>query len=151
MSDCVFCKIVQKQLPASFVYEDTFCLAFMDLHPISDGHVLVVPKQHCARFAQLPAETAGHLLKIAQRILKAIESTAIRCEAANLFLSDGSAAGQDVMHSHLHIVPRFLGDGLKMGFSHTDPEEATRRRLDEISKKISDIGWESDDDIDADI
>jgi histidine triad (HIT) family protein len=137
MSKCVFCEIIYGALDASFVYEDETSVAFLDIHPITEGHVLIVPKKHCERFTHLDAETAAHLFKVGHRVLKAIEQSEIRCEGANLFLSDGIVAGQEVMHSHLHIAPRFKGDGQRVGFSHSDSEQFSRKRLNEIAQKIA--------------
>ncbi len=133
---CVFCKIINRELPASIVYEDETCLGFLDIHPITEGHVLVIPKDHKERFTQLDSKVAGHLFQVGQKILKALEQSEVRSEGANLFLSDGAVAGQEVMHSHLHIAPRFKGDGQRVGFSHSDPELFPRNRLDEIASKI---------------
>jgi histidine triad (HIT) family protein len=124
-------------LPASFVYEDEICIGFLDIHPINEGHILVVPKQHRERFTQLDGKVAGHLFEVGQKILSAIESSEIQCEGANLFLSDGAVAGQEVMHTHLHIAPRFIDDGQRVGFSHADPGLYPRERLDEIAQRIS--------------
>ncbi|MBK9324386.1 MAG: HIT domain-containing protein [Bdellovibrionaceae bacterium] len=137
MKDCIFCKIINRELPASFIYEDETCMAFLDIHPITEGHALVIPKHHQERFTQLNNEVAGHLFKVAHKILNAIEDSEIKSEGANLFLSDGTVAGQEVMHSHLHIAPTFKGDGQRVGFSHSDPEMFPRKRLDEIATKIS--------------
>lgn len=134
---CVFCKIISKELPASIVYEDQKCLAFLDIHPITEGHVLVIPKQHRERFTELDSGDAGHLFKIGHQILKAIEQSEVKCEGANFFLSDGAIAGQEVMHSHLHVAPRFKGDGQRVGFSHADPDQSPRKQLDEVANKIS--------------
>lgn len=135
--NCVFCKIIKRELPASFVYEDELCIAFLDIHPMTEGHVLIIPKDHKERFTQLEDQTAGHIFKVGHKILKAIEKSDFRSEGANLFLSDGVVAGQEVMHTHLHIAPRFKGDGQRVGFMHTDPEQVSRKRLDEIALKIS--------------
>lgn len=132
---CVFCKIINKELPASIVYEDEICLGFLDIHPINEGHVLIIPKDHKERFTQLDNKVVGHLFQIAQRVLKALEQSEVRYEGANLMLSDGTAAGQEVMHSHLHIVPRFRGDGQRVGFSHS--AQVARPRLDEVAHKIA--------------
>jgi histidine triad (HIT) family protein len=139
MNNCIFCKIINKELPVSLVFEDNICLAFLDINPIAEGHVLVIPKQHHERFVLLNNETVGHLFKIGQKVLKAIEDSDIRCEGANLFLSDGTVAGQEVMHSHLHIVPRFKNDNQKVGFIHSDSIQYPRKRLDEIATKISQL------------
>ena len=134
---CIFCKIIKRELPASFIYEDETCIAFLDIHPMTEGHVLVIPKQHKERFTQLENEVAGHLFKIGQKILKAIEDSEVRSEGANVFLSDGAIAGQEVMHTHLHIAPRFKGDGQRVGFMHSDPGQLSRVRLDEVASMIS--------------
>ena len=134
--NCVFCKIIKRELPASIVYEDETCLGFLDIHPISEGHVLIIPKEHKERFTQLDSKVAGHLFQVGQIILAAIEKSEVRIEGANLFLSDGVVAGQEVMHSHLHIAPRFEGDGQRVGFNHSDPGEFPRERLDRIATKI---------------
>jgi histidine triad (HIT) family protein len=135
--DCVFCKIIKRELPASFVYEDELCIAFLDIHPMTEGHVLIIPKVHKERFTQLDDQTAGHIFKIGHKVLRAVEKSELRSEGANLFLSDGVVAGQEVMHSHLHIAPRFKGDGQRVGFMHADPEQVSRKSLDEIALKIS--------------
>lgn len=137
MSNCIFCKIINREIDASSIYEDELSIAFLDIHPITEGHVLIVPKKHCERFTQLDAETAAHLFKVGHRILKAIEQSEIRSEGANLFLSDGTVAGQEVMHCHLHIAPRFKGDGQRVGFTHSDPAQFPRKRLNEIAQKIA--------------
>jgi len=134
---CVFCRIIKRELPASFIYEDDKAAAFLDIHPINEGHVLIVPKRHEAQFGNLTEDEAAYLFKIGRRVLKAIQETGIKCEGANLFLSDGPVAGQEVMHSHLHIAPRYKGDGQRVGFSHSDPEQYPRTRLDQIALKIA--------------
>lgn len=135
---CVFCRIIKRELPASFIYEDNKAAAFLDIHPINEGHVLIVPKRHEAQFGNLTEDEAAYLFKIGRRVLKAIQESGIKCEGANLFLSDGPVAGQEVMHSHLHIAPRYKGDGQRVGFSHSDSEQYPRTRLDQIALKISD-------------
>ncbi|OFZ26415.1 MAG: hypothetical protein A2381_04935 [Bdellovibrionales bacterium RIFOXYB1_FULL_37_110] len=133
---CIFCQIIKREQPASFIYEDNLVVAFLDVFPINKGHVFVTPKRHEAKFCNLTEEEVQHLFKVAQKILKAIQASDIKCEGANLFLSDGPIAGQEVMHSHLHITPRFKGDGHQVGFSHSDPDVYPRNRLDQIANKI---------------
>lgn len=134
---CVFCSIIKRQLPASFIYEDDKVAAFLDIHPITDGHVLIIPKRHEAQFGNLTEDEAAYLFRIARRVLKAIQESEIKCEGANIFLSDGPIAGQEVMHTHLHIAPRYQGDGQRVGFNHSDPEQYPRARLDQIALKIA--------------
>lgn len=137
MISCIFCQIIKKELPASLVFEDEQTIAFLDINPINEGHILIIPKLHYERFTQLDNELAGHLFKVGQKILKAIENSELKCEGSNLFLSDGSVAGQEVMHSHLHILPRFKNDGQRVGFLASISNQSSRKQLDEIAKKIS--------------
>ncbi|MFG1499552.1 HIT family protein [Halobacteriovorax sp. XZX-3] len=138
MSNCIFCEILKSEADASFVYKNDKVTAFMDLNPINKGHVLVIPNEHHERFSTVNSDMVGEMFNVAQNILKAIEKSDISCEGANLFLSDGEIAGQEVPHSHLHIAPRFTGDGHRMGFSGTDPDESSRDKLNETAKLIAD-------------
>jgi len=133
---CIFCQIIKREQPASFIYEDDLVVAFLDVYPINEGHVLITTKRHEEKFCNLTENEVSHLFKVGQKILKAIHVSDIKCEGANLFLSDGPIAGQEVMHSHLHIAPRFEGDGHEVGFSHSDPELYPRNHLDTIANKI---------------
>ena len=133
---CVFCQIIEGTLPASIVYEDDLVLAFMDLNPVNTGHMLVIPKVHAPYLKDLDNETAGHMMKIAHKLAGALRDTDIPCEGVNLFLADGEAAMQEVFHAHLHIIPRFDGDGF--GLKHGSKNFVTRNRqeLDEVAEKI---------------
>lgn len=117
MSNCIFCDILAGLAPATFVYRDDLCAAFMDIHPVNPGHVLVVPHKHAELLPELDETSIRHLLWVAQQVNIAIRSSGIKCEAINLFLADGRAAGQEVMHVHLHVIPRFRGDGHHLRFS----------------------------------
>ena len=122
--DCIFCAIAAKQAPASVVFEDEVCLAFMDLYPMVPGHLLVVPKTHAANLSELDEATGMHLFRIAQRMAGAFRGSGLRCEGINLFLADGEAAGQDVFHVHLHVVPRFQGDAIVIAATFGHPTHA---------------------------
>ncbi|MGZ3768678.1 MAG: HIT family protein [Bdellovibrio sp.] len=135
MSQTVFEKVISGEYEGSFVYKDEVCVAFMDLHPLNDGHVLVVPRKPVEKLTSLDAETATHIFAVAQRILKAIENSGIKTEGANLFLSDGEAAGQDVPHIHLHIVPRYSGDRIQISFGK-EVTKASRNNLNQVAEKI---------------
>lgn len=110
--NCVFCKIIAGELPVSKVYEDDRCLAFMDIHPLGDGHVLVIPKQHKVQITELSEEDAQHLFRIGHRILKAQRSLGWGVDGSHLLLNDGPAANQLVPHIHLHVIPRKRNDTL---------------------------------------
>lgn len=124
MTDCIFCRILTGESPASFMYRDDVCAAFMDIRPVNAGHLLVVPIRHGAYLADIDATTAAHLMRVGQAAAAALRASGIRCEGVNLFLADGEAAMQEVFHVHLHVIPRFRGDGFGLTFS---PEYYTRR------------------------
>lgn len=117
MSNCIFCDILTGERSAEFVYQDEICAAFMDIRPINPGHVLVVPQKHAVLLTELDEDSVKHILWMAQRVDAAIRLSGIPCEAVNLFLADGWAAGQEVMHVHLHVIPRYPGDGHHLRFS----------------------------------
>jgi len=139
-SDCVFCRILEGQAPGSFVYRDDRCAAFMDIRPVNAGHLLVVPIRHAAYLADLDANAAADLMRIGHSAAAALRASGLPCEGVNLFLADGEAAMQEVFHVHLHVIPRFRGDGFGLKFS---PEYYTRRpersQLDEIAGTLASL------------
>ncbi|MFA6447003.1 MAG: HIT family protein [Patescibacteria group bacterium] len=112
MPDCLFCKIINKEIPAEIVYEDDKFLAFLDLHPVNFGHTLVLPKQHFGTFDELPNELCGPMAKIMQKIMKSLIDV-LGYDGVNLMQNNRPAAGQVIPHVHFHVVPRKLGDGFK--------------------------------------
>lgn len=111
--DCVFCQILAGQVPASKVHDDGICLAFMDIHPLGRGHVLVIPKKHAVQLTELSEQESLHLFKIGNRILHAQRSLGWGVEGSHLLLNDGPAANQLVPHIHLHIIPREPKDTIR--------------------------------------
>lgn len=108
---CVFCAIVDERAPASVVYEDEDVIAFMDINPVTPGHLLVVPKQHLPALADVSDGLGGHLFNVAQRLAAALRASDVRSDGINLFYADGEAALQEIFHAHLHVIPRFPDDG----------------------------------------
>jgi len=139
MTDCIFCKIIKGGLPSSKVYEDEVCIAFMDIQPVNPGHVLVVPKTHSKDLSDLPADTGAHLFRVAQRIAVHMPEVGIKTEGINLLVAHGEAAGQEVFHVHLHVIPRYKGDGFGFMFGPNYKDLAERSELDAIAKKISEV------------
>ena len=109
MKDCIFCKIIAGEIPSRKIYEDDLVYAFMDISPINFGHTRVIPKEHHASSATIPEATAGRMFRVGARIGVALKR-ALDADAFNLHLADGQAAGQVVMHAHLHVVPRGVED-----------------------------------------
>lgn len=137
-SKCIFCKIIKGKSPVSIVYEDERVLAFPDIQPVNEGHILVVPKKHAPYLGDLDEETTLHIMRIARKIAGAIRKSKYRCEGINLFLADGDVAGQEVFHFHLHVLPRFKGDGF--GFKYDRSKHflnLSRPQLDEVAKEIN--------------
>jgi histidine triad (HIT) family protein len=122
--DCIFCQVLAGTVPASFVYRDDRVAAFMDIQPVNFGHVLVVPVRHAPYVGDLTAEEAAAIMRVAHRTVAALRHSTLRCEGINLLLGDGEAAMQEVFHAHLHVIPRFKGDGFGLRF---DQEYYTRR------------------------
>jgi len=103
---CVFCGIIAGEVPASRVYEDDDVLAFMDVRPLTAGHLLVVPRAHAASLEDLDVDAGMRVFAAAHRLARALRNSAVPCEGVNFFLADGVAAGQEVFHVHLHLIPR---------------------------------------------
>ncbi|MBF6347036.1 HIT family protein [Nocardia cyriacigeorgica] len=126
MNDCVFCRIVAGEAPATKVYEDDTLCAFLDIRPIARGHTLVVPKRHATELEDLDPDTGAELFRAGHRLALAIRRGGLAADGANLILNDGTAAFQTVPHVHLHVVPRRHGDKLRFaaGFLLRRPHEA---------------------------
>ena len=136
MKDCVFCQIVAGAAPASVVYSDETILAFMDVLPVNPGHVLVIPKTHAARLPELEEEVGAQIFCVAMRISKSLARSSVRCEGVTLLLADGEAAFQEVPHVHLHVVPRFKGDGFGLKFGPKYGKRPERKELEAIASSI---------------
>ncbi|MBC8373075.1 MAG: HIT family protein [Phycisphaerae bacterium] len=108
-SDCLFCKIVAGEIPASKVLEDDACVAFMDIGPLAEGHVLLIPKMHAVTLDELPAEQAGEMLGNLPALVRAVQA-ATGCQGVNVLQNNGRVAHQVVMHVHFHVIPRNEGD-----------------------------------------
>ena len=121
---CVFCRIVAGTAPASVAYADSAAVAFLDINPMTPGHLLVVPRMHAEGLAQLDADAGAHLWRVGQRMAAALRRSPIPADGITVFLADGAAAGQEVWHVHLHVIPRWKGDGVKIGFKPGRPSRA---------------------------
>jgi histidine triad (HIT) family protein len=131
---CVFCAIVAGRAEASFVHEDEQVVAFMDINPVTPGHLLVVPRQHLPALADVPPHLAARVFTVAQALASAIRASDLRSDGINLFYADGRAALQEVFHAHLHVFPRYPGDGFTVDANWgTNP---SREDLDAIAENI---------------
>jgi diadenosine tetraphosphate (Ap4A) HIT family hydrolase len=135
LSDCVFCGIVEGHVDGSRVYADERVLAFLDIQPITTGHTLVVPRAHGASLAEIEPEDGAAVMRAAMVVAAALRRSGLPCEGVNLFLADGEAAGQEVFHVHLHVIPRFAGDGFGIRFP-PDYRMRERAELDATAEQI---------------
>ncbi|GAB7012230.1 HIT family protein [Halolamina salina] len=123
MSDCAFCSIVAERAPAYRVYEDGRTLAFLDVNPAARGHTLVVPKEHAESITEMQAPLVGDVFRTAQRVAAALES-AFEPDGINVVQSNGRAAGQEVLHAHVHVIPRSEDDSVDLDWTAGDPDDA---------------------------
>jgi histidine triad (HIT) family protein len=132
MADCVFCKIMAKQIPASVVHEDEHTLAFMDLGQVNPGHVLVAVKAHAENVYALDDIQAAAVFRSVARVARAIRST-FSPEGLSVYQANGKPAGQTVFHFHIHLVPRHENDGMNLTWPVKNP---AREQLEEYAAKL---------------
>jgi len=138
MSECVFCDIVAHTADSSVVYEDEVALAFMDLFPIHPGHTLVVPKVHTPDLAHCRLDLAGHLFKLCALLGPAIVEVT-QGAGFNIWTANGEAAGQEVFHLHLHVLPRHSNDTFGLRFPKGYPTAAPRPELEAMAAKLREM------------
>lgn len=108
--DCLFCKIAAREIPAEIVHEDDQTIAFLDIHPINKGHTLVIPKTHATNIYEIDDAIFFEVMRTAKRLARVVKS-ATNAEGINIGMNNDPAAGQAVMHAHVHVIPRFSDDG----------------------------------------
>ena len=133
MADCLFCRIVSGELPATIVYEDDVSLAFLDHRPLFPGHTLLVPREHVETLGDLPAKIVAPYFEAAQVLSRAVESA---MDAEGTFVAMNNRVSQSVPHLHVHVVPRRKKDGLK-GFFWPRTKYKADEEMEEVRKKIS--------------
>ena len=128
--DCVFCKIAAGEIPSHKVYEDDDTLAFLDIAPVSCGHILVVPKKHFQNMEDIPEDELSKLIKTVKKAGKAVKD-GLAVAGYNANVNNNPVAGQVIPHIHFHIIPRVEGDGLKLWpqskYGEGEAEEALRK------------------------
>jgi histidine triad (HIT) family protein len=137
MDNCIFCKILAGEIPSTTVYEDDDFKAILDVNPAARGHVIILPKKHAANIFELPDEDAGKIMVVAKKIAGAVKK-AYGCDGVNILQNNGEAAGQTVFHLHVHVIPRFQGDTVQIGWK---PGE-TPSDMDVIAEEIRKGGLE---------
>lgn len=136
MRDCPFCQLAAGEAEVSIVHEDERTVTFVDIQPAVRGHMLVLPRRHAARLAELDVEDGAQLFRVGQLAAAALRASGLRCEAVNFLLADGEAAGQEIAHVHLHVIPRHEGD--RFGFRHSsEPSVRPRAELDQAAEALA--------------
>jgi histidine triad (HIT) family protein len=133
--ECVFCQILRGDAPASFVHQDDTVVAFMDIQPITRGHMLVVPREHAVLMSDLNEVAAMRAFRIA-RTLANVARKSLGAGGVNLFVADGEVAFQDVPHFHVHVIPRYPNDGFGLTFPPTYNKPPSRVELEAIAATI---------------
>lgn len=130
--NCIFCKIANGEIPSTTIYENSDFRVFFDINPASKGHCLIVPKQHYNDIFDMDAETGGKLFSLATVVARSLKKE-LNCEGMNIVQNNGLIAGQTVFHFHLHLIPRYTGDTVNVGWV---PGEADLDELADLAKRV---------------
>lgn len=136
-TNCIFCKIVNGEIPSRTLYEDNDFRVIFDVSPASKGHAIILPKKHAANIFEISEEDASNIYVVAKKVATAL-SEELQCDGVNILQNNGEAAGQSVFHLHMHIIPRYKGDTVNIKWNPTTPDEALLDQLSEKLKKVFD-------------
>ena len=131
--DCVYCKIIKKELPAFILYEDDLFLVILDRYPVTEGHTLIISKSHAKDIFELGADAAADVFTLAKKIAAGLKD-ALNCEGVNIVQNNGAAAGQSVFHFHAHVIPRRENDGVALRINSRDIS------IDELERSYKKLG-----------
>lgn len=136
MKDCLFCKIIKKEIPAEIIYEDKDVIAFLDIAPDNPGHALIAPKNHSKNLLETSKKDTSKIIEIAKilapKIMKAVEA-----DGFNLIINTNKEAGQIIFHTHIHLIPRFKNDGIKIYHGSNKKEINNKDVLKKIKKVLN--------------
>jgi len=126
--NCIFCKIIDGQIPSTTVYEDDLFKVILDIAPANKGHVIILPKKHCENIFDVDATTASQAFMIASKVATALMNT-LSCDGINVVQNNGVAAGQTVFHLHIHVIPRYENDGVDFEWTKVSYEDGEAAKL----------------------
>lgn len=132
MSDCIFCKIINGEIPSATIYENEEFKVILDRFPANQGHVLILPKQHFANIFDIDPDVAGRLFVLATKVARQMKNV-LGFEHMNVMQNNGTVAGQTVFHFHLHLLPRYENDGVTIAYT---PMDLTDAQIEEMRKKL---------------
>ena len=130
--DCIFCKIIGGEIPSNTIYEDDEFKVILDASPASKGHALILPKEHYADIYEIDEKTAGHAMQLAKKLAKHMTDV-LKCDGFNIVQNNHEIAGQTVFHFHMHLIPRYEGDGVGLTWK---PGTLTDEDREEILAKV---------------
>ena len=133
-NNCIFCKIANGEIPSRTIYENDLFRVILDNGPATEGHALVLPKDHYANLFEIPADTAAEAMKTAQTVAAMLKDK-LHADGLNIVQNNGEAAGQTVHHFHMHIIPRYKGDGQNILWNPGHPSD---QELDDVLRRIKD-------------
>jgi histidine triad (HIT) family protein len=136
MAACVFCAIVSGSAPATFIHEDELVVAFMDIRPVQPGHLLVVPRVHAQLIPELDDLIVARMWSVATDLNRALRASALAVEAVSVYVADGEAAGQEVSHVHVHLIPRHAHDQFGFRFPPGYGAQPAPASLEKIAEQI---------------
>ena len=132
--DCIFCRIISGEIPSTTIYENSKFKVIMDIAPANKGHVLILPKEHYDNIYDIDTATAGELFELAVMTARALKSV-LDCDGMNILQNNGTVAGQTVFHFHMHIIPRYEGDTVNIGWKELSYEDGEMDQLREAIRK----------------
>ncbi|MCC6245524.1 MAG: HIT family protein [Gemmatimonadaceae bacterium] len=132
---CIFCDLIRGAAEVSIVYEDATAIAFLDIQPVNAGHLLVVPREHYETLQDIPRRVGQHLYDLATRLIPVVQASAGATDM-NIVVNSGTAAGQNVMHYHIHLIPRRDGDGFDVPLPFPGSSMPNRQQLDAMAARI---------------
>lgn len=132
---CIFCDLIRGAAEVSICYEDATAIAFLDIQPVNPGHVLVVPREHYEVLQDIPNDVGAHLYQVAAKLIPTVQ-TASGASDMNIVVNSGQAAGQNVMHYHIHLIPRREGDGFDVPLPFPGSTMPNRQQLDAMAARI---------------
>ena len=135
MEQTVFDKIVNGEIPCNKIYEDNYCIAFLDLHPVNIGHALVIPKKHSRNIFDTEDIIVEHLFRVAKKIAISLQKV-VGAEGVNIIMNNEPAAGQEIFYCHIHIIPRYINDGFVHWHGKNDYAEGEK---DLVTEKIKNV------------
>jgi histidine triad (HIT) family protein len=133
---CVFCAIVSGSAPATFIHQDDLVVAFMDIRPVRPGHLLIVPRAHAQLIPELEDVILSRMWSVATDLNRALRASTLPVEAVSVYVADGEAAGQEVAHVHIHLIPRHADDGFGFRFPPGYGAQPARAVLEATAKQI---------------